>query len=475
MRNLSLFLTLILLFALTIVTRVLPEGYHPDSLVYMSMARNLAEGDGGFWELHFTDTLLNPFYEHPPLGIYLMSVPFRLFGGTFIIDRLYGPIFGILTLLLIAYVTRLAAPGTRHGSYLAPLYFLLFPIAGYTLENNLLEISASFFALASVAIFLFGMQKKMPLRLVALLFVLLQTTAFFNKGPVVLFPMALPLFYAFLFPQALSLRRMLCFYLLTLGMVGIVGAFFYLYPPSHHYLGSYFEHQILASVNGMRGGGEHFKLLSQLALDSGGLFLLSFLAILAAGARRELRFSRTVWLFVLIGLSASLPLEVSPRQHSYYIFPALPYFAIALGLLFETPLRTALKKAGGYKLVHAVNLLLLVAFVAVSWQKIGTCKRHAHFFHDFVDANITLEDRAQIRGCADGSDHYMFFHNTELTGNLQRRYGADLIDTNATLPYFLTTVASDTVCPPPQGCRYIGPAAPERYRLYRCDDAIMAP
>jgi hypothetical protein len=69
-------------------------------------------------------------------------------------------------------------------------------------------------------------------------------------------------------------------------------------------------------------------------------------------------------LLLLVGLSASLPMAVSPKQSYYYLLPSLPYFAFALGLWVVT------LKPNGFtwadlpwapKLFNALMVLIMVA------------------------------------------------------------------------------------------------------------------
>ncbi|MFK7774348.1 MAG: hypothetical protein AB8F94_19525, partial [Saprospiraceae bacterium] len=49
------------------------------------------------------------------------------------------------------------------------------------------------------------------------------------------------------------------------------------------------------------------------------------------------------FLFILIGLSASIPLIISPRQAMPYLIPALPYFSIGIGILIIPTLQFFIK------------------------------------------------------------------------------------------------------------------------------------
>jgi hypothetical protein len=454
------------------LTRVIADGFHPDSLVYMSMARNLAEGHTSFWSLHFTDNLFNEFYEHPPLGIYLMSLCFSLFGDTILIDKFYGPFLGLLMMFEMMAIYRLVSPGNyKNGMLLGAFYFVMFPIVSNTLENNLLEVPAALFALGSVYIFLKGVLQKRNSLLYALLFSLALLAAFLSKGPVALFPFALPFFYFILFSKEYKFTKMLLAYGYIVLFLLLFSLVLYTYAPSNHYFTMYIDKQILASISGARGEGEHFKLLSQLLIDFSSIFLVSLIALFAGKVKpMDIGFSKIVFLFVLIGLSASLPLEISPKQHDYYIFPSLPYFALALGLVFSSALTTLLKKAGGYKLFLVLNTVAMVALIFIFVQSVGSYKRHASFYHDFVEAKVDLVKHSSVNVCTDNSKDYQeFFNNTEITGNLERFYQVRLYDhNNSSAEYFLTTLSSLNSCKvDDKKYKYIGVKEPKEYLLYR--------
>lgn len=461
-----------LLYALVTLTRVIPDGFHPDSLVYMSMARNLAEGHYSLWHLHFTDTMFNEFYEHPPLGIYLISLFFSIFGDTTLIDKLYGPFLGLLIMLEMMLLYRLVAPKNyKNGMLLSAFYFLMFPIVSNTLENNLLEVPAALFALGSVYIFLKAVLQKRNIFIYSFLFSLALLAAFLSKGPVALFPLALPFFYFVLFYREYTFSKMLQWYALILFFTVLFSLALYLYPPSNHYFAMYMDKQILASINGSRGEGEHFKLLLQLLVDVSSLFFVSLIAVVVGRNKPlGLDFSKFFLLFIFIGLSASLPLEISPKQHDYYIFPALAYFGLALGLVFSNSITALLKKAGGRKLFMVLNLVGILALGVVFTQKFGTYKRYENFYHDFVEPKVALEKGSAVNVCTNNAqEHQEFFNNTEILGNLQRYYQVKIYDNTSThVTYFLTTVASQNGCSvDATKYEYIGAKEPKKYLLYR--------
>ena len=471
MKNFNLYLLIFLLYFVTTIIRVIPDGFHPDSLVYMSMAVDMVDGSSSFWHLHFTDGLFNNFYEHPPLGIVTMAIPFYIFGDSLLVDKLYGIVFGILIAFLISAIIGLVLKEQKRNALLLSLfYFLAFPITGNTLENNLLEIPATLFILFSVYFFLKYALLKLNSVLYAALFTLSIFGAFLVKGPVTIFPLAVPFFYFLLFSNSYSLKEMLKFYgLITLFSL-LFSSALYLYPESNHYISTYFHNQIVSSIDGSRGGDEHFKLTSQLLTDLSAIFFISFIAVCISQKKFvKLPFSKLFWLFIFIGLSGSLPLEVSPRQHDYYIFPSLAFFAIALAVLFVQPVTSLLKKLYGHRFIAILNAILLIASLAISSDKLHSNSRYKNFYNDFINADVNIEQNSKIATCVSNPiDYDKFYNNIGLKANLKRHYRAEITKNGSEEEYYLTTKSSLKKCQPDElKYIYIGQKEANYYLIYK--------
>ena len=72
------------------VPRLAHRGMFVDGITYASIARNLAEGRGRFWAPSYTATVYPEFHEHPPLGFWLQSLWFRVFGDHVFVERAYS-------------------------------------------------------------------------------------------------------------------------------------------------------------------------------------------------------------------------------------------------------------------------------------------------------------------------------------------------------------------------------------------------
>ena len=73
------------LYCLLVLPRMLSYGMFIDGGAYASMARNMAENYGSFWQPYYTATVYPTFYEHAPLGFWLQSWAYRLYGDSIVI------------------------------------------------------------------------------------------------------------------------------------------------------------------------------------------------------------------------------------------------------------------------------------------------------------------------------------------------------------------------------------------------------
>ena len=109
-----------------------------DGVVYAGIARHLAEGHGTFWFPPHFEAAAAAFHDHPPLGIWLQSLWFRVWGDAFWVESLYCA--GLLLLLawLMARVYR-ALSGNQAGWW-PLLLLLLMPVSARVLRSNLLDV-----------------------------------------------------------------------------------------------------------------------------------------------------------------------------------------------------------------------------------------------------------------------------------------------------------------------------------------------
>lgn len=97
-------------------------GMFMDGTIYAAVSRNLAEGVGSLWALHFSEGLFPVFREHPPLVFWLQSLFFRVLGDGFLTERAYD----LIVVLATAWLMRslwLRLVTTRGLASLAAFYW----------------------------------------------------------------------------------------------------------------------------------------------------------------------------------------------------------------------------------------------------------------------------------------------------------------------------------------------------------------
>jgi 4-amino-4-deoxy-L-arabinose transferase-like glycosyltransferase len=130
-----------------------------DGLIYATIAKNLAEGKGTFWNLHFTNTFMSEFHEHPPLAMGLESIYFKLFGTSRFVEKFYS----LTTCLLVVFgIMKLWIQlGFQKSTRWSPILFWMFvPVIFWSCNNNLLENTLVIFTTFSVYFALKSTTKK---------------------------------------------------------------------------------------------------------------------------------------------------------------------------------------------------------------------------------------------------------------------------------------------------------------------------
>src|SRR6266571_4350347 len=183
-----------------------------DGVTYASIARNLAEGRGRFWALHYTETIYPAFHEHPPLGFWLQSLWFRIFGDQWFVERAYSAAAAALVgvFIVITWRAARAVPGARDQDWLPVALWMAAPVVSWTIVGNLLETTVAVFVIAAVAVLIAGqpVREDRRTRVPSWDFAasgsvaaalgrgcssgLCIVAATLSKGPVGLFPLAAP-------------------------------------------------------------------------------------------------------------------------------------------------------------------------------------------------------------------------------------------------------------------------------------------
>ena len=185
------------LYCLLVLPRMLSYGMFMDGVVYASIARNMAENYGSFWQPYYTATTYPIFYEHPPLGFWLQSWAYRLCGDSRYVETWWGCGIGTLLLVVLAGIWRCLTPQgyAVAGAWFPIMLFIVMPMTSWAVANNMLENTMTCFILLSVLLCLLSLKNQTMFFscLYGILSGLSMFCAILIKGPVALFPLAVPL------------------------------------------------------------------------------------------------------------------------------------------------------------------------------------------------------------------------------------------------------------------------------------------
>jgi 4-amino-4-deoxy-L-arabinose transferase-like glycosyltransferase len=371
------------LFVGILSLELIPEGMFFDGLGYAAIARNLAGGVGNFWSLHFSDTLMNPFHDHPPLAFGLESLLFRLLGSSIYVERIYSGSMALLTALLVVCLWRRLGGTDRRADGWLPLFFwAAIPLVTWSYGNNMLENTMGLFTAAAVYGVAAGMDEGGSRAWLALAGVGVWL-AVLSKGPVGLFPLGTPLVWWLVFRRGKfdTVVRSTLWVALAAAAAAIVT----LVPSAaaRHSLSTYVRIQAQSSrqfQTAAHHGTILWRLVRELLPGIGcAAVLLAAGALAGFGHGRWTKHRRPALFCLGVGLSASLPITVTLKQSGFYLVPAFPYFALALGFLVAPVVAALLHRlqpdTGAHSFLTAAGAALLVGALSLAALQVGRVSR----------------------------------------------------------------------------------------------------
>lgn len=335
-RESSLFYFVVIgLFLIIISPFALSDGMFLDGLYYSTVAKNLSNGFGSFWNLHFSNTFQNHFDGHPPLAFGLQSILFSLFGDSRFIDKLYS----LLTYAITGYIILLIAKQLKlRNNWIILLLWLMIPIVFWAATNNMLENTMSIFICLSI-LFLLKAQngKSIPFLILSGIMLFL---GFLTKGLVAFFPWTFPFIYWLIYRNK-SFERMFVetLILITATIIPLL-LLLLLWSEAKWSIFNYLDVQVINSLKNVKTVDTRFfiviRLLQELILP---LCICLIVVIIAKLRKIPLSLMRNNWkitlVFIFVALTGVFPIMISFKQSGFYILAAYPLFAIALGSLIE--------------------------------------------------------------------------------------------------------------------------------------------
>jgi 4-amino-4-deoxy-L-arabinose transferase-like glycosyltransferase len=357
-------------FLLIVCQNIFSNGMFLDGLIYSTVSKNLSNGVGTFWNLHFTETFMSDFHEHPPLAFGIQSLFFTVFGESRFVDKAYSIFTLIIASILIVQVWRTLK--FKHG-WLPVFLWLITPTVFWTSYNNLLENTLTIFTLLSVLFYLKSKEKWRYLFII--LSGIMLAFGFLTKGFVAFFPWTFP-FLMWIFLKRDSFGRMVAdsaglivFSLLPLLLLIIFS------PAGKIFLIKYFDNQVMGSIKSVVTVNSRFdivkRMLSELVFPAalGIIFILWGRIRTSAGIFLKEN-SMKAMVFLSLGLTGVLPIMISLKQSGFYILPAYPFFAIGISIIVYPLLDSLLIKMNyqskGFLVFKWITFILFISGLFLS-------------------------------------------------------------------------------------------------------------
>jgi 4-amino-4-deoxy-L-arabinose transferase-like glycosyltransferase len=433
-----------------ILPRIAQAGMFVDGVTYAVLARNLAAGTGTFWAPSFSTTVYPVFYEQPPLGLALESLAFRVLGDHLYVERLFSVTVFALTALLIVALWRRLLP--RDDDWL-PLFFWILPsTVTWAAINNMLEGTQALFTSAAVLLLMHATlaPRTRGAVIAASGAAVAVIAAVLTKGPVGLFPLAIPPLALLLTgPARPRFTRMTIVWITLLIVTGSLAATILAMPDARHSLAEFARTHVVPALQGERG-------LPRRSFDIARHFTLGILARMGALAavlwliRPRTRHGHGIHLnaagfFFGAGLLASLPLLASPVLAGHYFLPSVPLFALAMATVALPAVEAFRERTTGWgRLVPAALAAgLFVLSIAVPLFNGPMEKRDVGLVDAVRRVGALIPGETTIATCANAAEDW------GLHGYFQRFYRVSLAASDAAVSGFLV-VRNDACAVPPQ-------------------------
>ncbi len=408
-------------FLVSLLPALLKQGMFVDGVTYAAISRNLAIGEGSFWDLHYFTIPGHTFYGHPPLAFGLESLLFRLFGDHFLVERLYSFLTALLSFFGIVLIWKELASKELRGTYWLPvMLWLTAQIVSWSYTNNMLENSLTVFTLFSSWSLLRYIKREKIIWLIPAAFFLVASLGV--KGPTGLFPLGIPFFYWLSFRKGKFLKMAGDSLLLLFLTAAVIILIFILNKEALSFSEKYFNTQILSSVRGEKElAPDRLYILRQLFMQLIPMLFLTLLGVIFNQRdERSTRPDKTTLFCLLIALSAALPLMISPKQRTFYLVPAMPWFALTLACYLCPLMNTYIIKIREKtaKSLYLPVLLLIIAITAFSVSQTGKIRRDKELINDVYALTAVLPENSDISVAGDLPEKWQLVAYLERFGRI---------------------------------------------------------
>jgi len=363
-----------------------------DGVLYAAVAHNMAKGLGSFWYPHFDNVMYPFFHQQPPLTFAIEALFYKLFGDSLYVERFYSFLTLIISAWLISILWRTICADKleiKKMSWLPIVLWIIIPVCSWSYANNLEENTMGIFSLLSVLFIYKGLQRNKLL----LLFAggLFCSLAFLCKGFPGMFAISLPFFY-WLVIRNNSFIKMVLQSIIVLSSISVFFGFILINKVALNSLQAYLHDRVINSILHVATESNRLYLLFKLLFVE-LLPVYALTGIIIALLKRKSLFvvndfkkNKGAFLFLLLGLSASIPLIITKEQREFYLVTSFPYFAIAFSIvvcngLFELVQRISVNSKG-FKVFKVLSGALLITSIGYSVFMIGATGRDKEKLHD---------------------------------------------------------------------------------------------
>jgi len=388
-KNISFkFFTFVAIIAV-ILPNLIQDGMFMDGMIYSTVAMNLANGEGTFWDLHLTSTLLDHFREQPPLTIWITSFFFKIFGNSMYTERIYSFTCAIIGALMIRSIWKKLFLNTLKQElwWLPVLLFFITPITFWSYQNNVQENTMMIFSLVAFNFYLTALLHNKDVVKNCFIAGVFLTLAVMSKGIQGSFPILTPLAFWLVF-RTINFSKAVKYLLISLSVILLTTVIFYFYSPAREYFHGYYMARIHNTFNNPKSSTTQFRffllyrLISELLVSLGLIifvYLLQFKSKNISGINSFEK--KSIAFLLLIGLSGTLPLMVTLEQRSCYLLTALPFFILAVSIFFSNQVLTFSEKING-RIFRYVNYFLFATVLVITISRIGHIRKHKELLTD---------------------------------------------------------------------------------------------
>jgi len=371
-----------------ILPALLKDGMFMDGLQYACVSKNLAHGQGTFWQPHLSNTWNkegnHAFLEHPPLVFGIQSLFFRALGDSRYTERIYSFLTALITAWLIAMIWRFVfrkEEKIRNSEWFPVLLWIITPVCFWSYRNNMQENTMGIFTLAAVYFSLRAVEKSrryLPNLLLAGIF---TVAAVLSKGLPGLFPLAfIPVYKAL--HKDFTLRKMLLYWLIFLAIVAAGFSLILLIPGASESLRFWLFERVFSRIESEVTTSNRFDVIWRIFTELIPALLIAGGLILTGKFRKYNpgnNYRKQALLFIIMGLAGSLPMLFTLVQKGFYLVPVFPLFTLGLAAISVPFMVHFTEKSdpasGSFRAFRLITLVFLAGILVFSAMQINkTCR-----------------------------------------------------------------------------------------------------